>query len=229
MKNIALITAAGKGTRLQGLGLPKQFLRVNGKPILIYSAEAFNNNELIDEIYIITSKEYIEEVTRLCRQYNISKLKAVIEGGQTRQQSVFNGLTALKSHEVKDGDLILVHDGARPLIDDSIINININGCLEYNAVETVIPATDTIIISNEGQIIDEIPNREGLYQVQTPQTFRFKLIYDAHKRFESLKLATDDAQLVHNMGKPVHLVEGNKRNIKITTIEDLQLMKSLLE
>ena len=228
MKNIALITAAGKGTRLVGVGIPKQFLRVRGKPILIYSAETFNSNELIDEIYIITSKEYIEEVERLCRQYNISKLKAVVEGGLTRQQSVFNGLMALKSHGISDDDVILIHDGARPLIDTSIINDNIKACLEYGATETVIPLTDTVIRSSDNQIVSEIPDRNGLYQVQTPQTFKFKLIFDAHKRFEGLKLATDDAQLVHNMSKPVHLVEGNKKNLKITTVEDLSLMESLL-
>ena len=229
MKNIALITAAGKGTRLVGVGIPKQFLRVRGKPILIYSAETFNSNELIDEIYIITSKEYIEEVERLCRQYNISKLKAVVEGGLTRQQSVFNGLMALKSHGISDDDVILIHDGARPLIDTSIINDNIKACLEYGATETVIPLTDTVIRSSDNQIVSEIPDRNGLYQVQTPQTFKFKLIFDAHKRFEGLKLATDDAQLVHNMAKPVHLVEGNKKNLKITTVEDLSLMESLLK
>ena len=229
MKNIALITAAGKGTRLVGVGIPKQFLRVNGKPILIYSAEAFNNNQLIDEIYIITSKEYIDEVDRLCRQYNINKFKGVIEGGQTRQQSVFNGLMSLKTNGISDDDVILIHDGARPLVSDSIITNNINDCLKYDAVETVIPLTDTVIKSNDSQIIGEIPDRNGLYQVQTPQTFKFKLIFDAHKRFESLKLATDDAQLVHNMGKPVHLVEGNKKNLKITTIEDLNIFNSLIK
>ena len=228
MKNITLITAAGKGTRLVGAGIPKQFLRVRGKPILIYSAETFNNNDLIDEIYIITSKEYIEEVERLCHQYNINKLKFVVEGGQTRQESVFNGLQAMKSHNVDDNDIVLIHDGARPLVDDSIINSNIKACLEYQAVETVIPLTDTVVKSSNGQIFDEVADRNELFQVQTPQTFNFKLIYDAHKRFESLKLATDDAQLVHNMGKPVHLVEGNKKNLKVTTIEDLNILTSLL-
>lgn len=229
MKNIALITAAGKGTRLVGAGIPKQFLRVRGKPILIYSAETFNNNNLIDEIYIITSKEHIEEVERLCRQYNINKLKGVIEGGQTRQQSVLNGLVAIKTNNTADNDIVLIHDGARPLVDDAIINNNVKACQEFDAVETVIPLEDTVIRSSQGQIIDEIADRNELYQVQTPQTFKFKLIYDAHKRFESLKLATDDAQLVHNSGKPVHLVEGSKKNLKITTIEDLGLMESLLK
>ena len=228
MKNIALITAAGQGTRLQGFGLPKQFIRVNGKPLLIYSVEAFNKCQSIDEIYIITSKEYIEEVKRLCRQYGIKKLKDVVEGGQTRQQSVLNGLLALYNDEINDDDIILIHDGARPLVDESIIKNNIEACLKYDAVETAIPATDTIIRSNEGQIIDEIPSREGLYQVQTPQTFRFKLVFEAHKRFESLKVATDDAQLVKNIGKSVHLVGGNKKNLKITTIEDLNIMQALL-
>ncbi len=228
MKNIALITAAGKGTRLVGVGIPKQFLRVRGKPILIYSAESFNKNELIDEIYIVTSKEYIETVERICRQYGISKLKAVVEGGQTRQESVFNGVMAIKSNEANDDDVILIHDGARPLLDQFIINNNIKACLEYGAVETVIPETDTIIRSGNGQIVDEIADRNELFQVQTPQTFRFKIIFDAHKRFEHLKLATDDAQLVHNSGKSVHLVNGNKKNIKITTIEDLNLMESLI-
>ena len=229
MKNIALITAAGKGTRLVGFGLPKQFIRINGKPMLVYSLEAFNKCDLIDEIYIITSKEYIEEVKKLSHQYGINKLKDVVEGGQTRQQSVYHGLIAIKNHDGQDEDIVLIHDAARPLIDESIIKDNIQACLEFDAVETAIPATDTIVKSSEGKIVDEIPNREGFYQVQTPQTFRLKLILDAHKRFESLKIATDDAQLVHNFGKSVHLVEGNKKNLKVTTIEDLNIINALLK
>ncbi len=223
MKNIALITAAGSGTRM-GEGKPKQFLIVNGKPLLSYTIEAFNNHPLIDEIIIVTNEDFIDEVKSFSGNYQ--KVKHIVKGGSTRQQSVFLGLSFLKENGVNPNDIILIHDGARPLVSERIIAANIEACKENNAVETVISATDTIIQSKDGEINNQTLNRKELYQVQTPQTFKFDLIYKAHSSLQNDD-ATDDAQLVAKLGKDIYLVNGDKKNFKVTTKEDLEYFELL--
>lgn len=222
--NIALIVAAGLGTRL-GNSIPKQFLIVKNKPLFMYSVETFNRCKEIDQIYIVTNYEYTQKVINWCKENKISKLAKVVIGGNTRQESVFNGLKAMNAN---DEDIILIHDSARPLVTEEIILNNIKGCKEYDAVDTAIECTDTILMSGNGQEIDNIPPRKELYQSQTPQTFKFKLIFDAHQNAINLQ-ATDDCNLVKDLNKNIHLVTGNKLNFKITTQEDLKLLESILK
>ena len=223
--NIALIVAAGTGSRM-GKDVPKQFLLVNNKPVLVYTLEAFNQNEDITAIYVVTSLDYINYVKDLCGQYKLNKVVDVIKGGTTRQESVYNGLKVIKANEE---DIILIHDAARPLVSQDIIKNNIEACLNYDAVETVIKASDTIINSLDGRKINNIPSRNELYQTQTPQTFKYGLILKAHEKAlkEQLPNVTDDAKLVVSLGKDVHLVEGNKQNFKITTSDDLMIFEAL--
>ena len=223
--NIALIVAAGTGSRM-GKDVPKQFLLVNNKPVLVYTLEAFNQNEDITTIYVVTSLDYINYVKDLCEKYKLNKVIGVIEGGKTRQESVYNGLKGIKAHEK---DIILIHDAARPLVSQDIIKNNIEACLKYDAVETVIKPSDTIINSLDGRKINNIPSRNELYQTQTPQTFKYGLILKAHEKAlkEQLPNVTDDAKLVVSLGKDVHLVEGNKQNFKITTSDDLMIFEAL--
>lgn len=224
--NIALIVAAGSGTRM-GTDIPKQFLLVNDKPLLIYTIEAFNQNEDIDAIYIITSEDYILKVQAWCVAYKLNKVKDIVMGGNSRQESVYRGLKSIKAN--KD-DCILIHDGTRPLVSQDIINNNISASKKYDAIDTAIKASDTIINSKDGEIINTIPARNELYQSQTPQTFKYDLILKAHEAALSGQIqdATDDARLIMALGKEVHLVEGNKQNFKITTTDDLKLLKALL-
>ena len=228
MKNIALITASGNGTRMGNTEKPKQFLLVKEKPVLVYTVSQFQNHPLIDEIVIVTNKEYIGEVELYCEKYQLNKVKYIVPGGESRQESVFNGLKALKEKYDEEDVVVLIHDAARPLVASSIISSNIEACNKYEAVETVIKATDTIINSSKGEILERVLNRDELYQVQTPQTFLLSLIFEAHKAAIGVN-ASDDAQLVTRLGKTVHLVEGNKKNFKITTIEDLKFFETLLE
>ena len=229
--NIALILAAGTGSRMGNADKPKQFLPIYGKPLMIHTIEAFEMHDEVDKIVVVTSEGYDDQVKVWCKQYDLSKVKAVAIGGDSRQISVYNGLQAIKEIGAKDDDVILIHDAARPLISKNIISKNIEACIKYDAVDTVIQASDTIIKSVDGEKISDIPVRKELYQGQTPQTFKLGLILQAHENAKAGKIpnVTDDAKLVISMGKDVHLVEGSKQNFKITTFDDLMMLKALLK
>ena len=226
--NIALIVAAGSGTRM-GMETPKQFVLVKDKPLLFFSVNMFETYPELDSIVIVTNKEYISEVEEIVKEYNFKKVKAIVVGGETRQDSVYNGLIKIKEFASKD-DIVLIHDSARPLVNHRIIYDNIKTCLEFGAVDTVIQASDTIVKSSDGSGVDELPLRKELYQAQTPQTFKLGLILDAHEYAKTHHIpdVTDDVKLVISLGKQVHIVEGSKLNFKITTPEDLDLLEALL-
>ena len=229
--NIALILAAGSGSRMGNADKPKQFLPIYGKPLMIHTIEAFEVHDEVEAIVIVTNDIYIDQVKVWCKQYDLGKVKAVVAGGNSRQISVYNGLTAVKAISKSKDDIILIHDAARPLISQKIISDNIEACKKYDAVDTVIKASDTIIRSVDEKVISDIPNRSELYQGQTPQTFKLSLILEAHEKAKSglVPNVTDDARLVISLGKDVHLVEGSKQNFKITTFDDLMMLKALLK
>ena len=229
--NIALILAAGTGSRMGNADKPKQFLPIYGKPLMIHTIEAFEMHDDIDKIVVVTSEGYDDQVKVWCKQYDLGKVSAVAIGGDSRQVSVYNGLQAIKALGAKDDDIIVIHDAARPLISQNIITNNIEACKKYDAVDTVIKASDTIVASSDAERITNIPNRSELYQGQTPQTFKFALISEAHEKAKAGQIpnVTDDTKLVISMGKEVHLVEGSKQNFKITTFDDLMMLKALLK
>ena len=228
--NIALIVAAGKGTRV-GKDIPKQFLLVKDKPLIVYTVEAFQNNLDIDSIVIVTNNDYIKQVNNWCLKYQLNKVKMVVKGGDTRQASVYNGLKAIDSLKDSDEDIILIHDAARPLVSNSIISENIEACIKYDAVDTVIKSKDTIIQSKDNKSINDILNRDEIYQTQTPQSFKYRIIKEAHEKAikEALNAATDDARLVMALGIDVHLVEGNAQNFKVTNQDDLKMLEALID
>ena len=219
--NFALILAAGSGSRMGNSDRPKQFLPIYGKPLMVHTIEAFEMHDEIDGVVIVTNESYIDQVKVWCKQYDLSKVKAVVAGGNSRQISVYNGLIALKEI-ANDSDIVLIHDAARPLISSKIISSNIEACKKYDAVDTVIKATETL---------SSIPNRSELYQGQTPQSFKLCLILEAHEKAKSnlIPNVTDDCKLVLSLGKEVHLVEGSVQNFKITTFDDLMILKALLK
>lgn len=226
--NIALILAAGSGSRM-GLETPKQFVLVKDKPLLYYSLRMFETYPELDAIVLVTNKEYISQVEDIIEEYNFKKIRAIVEGGKTRQDSVYNGLLKIKEFANED-DIVLIHDSARPLVNHRIIYDNIKACKEFEAVDTVIQASDTIVKSSQGDEVEELPLRKELYQAQTPQTFKLGLILKAHEYAKEHQIpdVTDDVKLVISLGKQVHLVEGSKLNFKITTPEDLDLLEALL-
>lgn len=230
--NIALIVAAGSGSRMGNADKPKQFLPIYGKPLMIHTIEAFEVHDEIDAIVVVTNEAYIDQVKVWCKQYDLGKIKAVVSGGDSRQISVHNGLQAVKaiSKDPKN-DIVLIHDAARPLISQRIITDNIRVCEKYDAVDTVIKASDTIVRSVNEESISDIPPRNELYQGQTPQSFKLSLILDAHEyvKTHAVNNVTDDCKLVLSLGKEVRLVEGSKQNFKITTFDDLMMLKALLK
>ncbi|MGV8980477.1 2-C-methyl-D-erythritol 4-phosphate cytidylyltransferase [Clostridium sp.] len=228
--NIAIILAGGKGTRMGIVDQPKQFIDIYGKPIVVHTIEAFDIHEQIDAIAVVCLKEWHEDIKIWTRKYELNKIKWIVDGGETRQESVLNGLKAIEE-DISSDDIVVIHDAARPLISHRIIIDNIEGARKYGAVDTVIPASDTIIQSIDNDTISSIPVRKELYLGQTPQSFIYSTIYDAHKKAAKSELqdSTDDCRLVLNYGKKVHLVNGDKLNFKITTMEDLLLLKSIIK
>ena len=226
--NIALVLAAGSGTRMNN-AQPKQFMLVNNKPLFLFSVEAFQNNKNIDAIVIATNEEYVDLVRDYTKE--MDKVISVIKGGETRQQSVYNGLKEIEKNIRNPKDLVLIHDSARPLVSQSIIDENISLGKQFGAVDTVVAASDTIINSKDNETINEILNRSELYQTQTPQTFEFGIIKNAHERalLDSVPNVTDDCKLVMHFGVDVHFVKGDKLNFKVTTPEDLEMFKALVK
>lgn len=228
--NIGIVLAGGQGTRMGVMDRPKQLIDVYGKPIVIHTLEKFDIHPEIDAIAVVCLKERREDLKLLIRKFEINKVKWIIDGGKTRQESALNALKALEV-VLKPDDIVIIHDSARPLITSRIISDNIKGALEFGAVETAIPAADTIVKSIDGHVISEVPARRQLYLAQTPQSFKFSIIKEAHETAakNNIDNATDDCQLILNTGRPVHIIAGDKLNFKITTQEDLLLLKSVIK
>lgn len=223
MKNIALILASGIGARCE-LGFPKQFALINGKSILEYTVQKFENNAKIDEIYLVTSAEFLEKVKNIAK--NFKKVKKVIQGGQTRKDSSYNGITAIDDTEAN----VLIHDGVRPLVSDEIINECIDQLDTKQAVCTAIDSTDTIFFINENNVIKSIPNRKFLKRAQTPQAFKLSLIRKAHELADKDDncQVTDDCGLINYFNlADIYLINGDENNIKITYKEDIEFVKKM--
>lgn len=223
----AIVLAAGKGTRMNSV-VAKQYLELNGKPVLYYSLKAFQNSR-VDEIIVVTGEEDIEFVkTEIIDRYNIRKVKAVVAGGKYRFSSVYNGLMSASDNT----DYVFIHDGARPLVTPEMVEKLYEEVKQKKAVVAACPAKDTIKVVDENCKVISTPPRSSLWQVQTPQTFEYKLVKSAYNRLmESGDVsATDDAMVVETYGEvPVYLVDTGYSNIKITTPEDMKLAEVLLE
>lgn len=219
--NVAIILAAGNGTRLSN-NIKKQFIKIHDKQLFLFSFDSFCSSN-IDKILIVSSKEDINYVKSLVSSNE--KFLDVIAGGETRQQSVKNALDYLKGI-LADDDVILIHDAARPLIKVPLINEVLNKTIEYDCCSLILPIKDTIIsLSNNNY--ESTLERDKLASVQTPQGFKFKIIYEAHQKGSQIS-ATDDAQLVKKLGFNIHLIKGDEQNFKITTNEDLNYFEYIL-
>lgn len=224
-RNCAIIVAAGKGSRMKA-GMNKQFIKIRNKPILYYTLHAFENNKLIHDIVLVLAQDEIEYCKKnILDLYEFKKIKKIVQGGETRQRSVLNGLLAA------DGsDIVLIHDGARPFVDDRIIEDGIKYAKMYNACACGVEPKDTIKIKSEEGFSLNTPKRDTLFSVQTPQCFKYDLILNAHKKaLEDNIYATDDTMIVEKYNQKVYLYNGSYNNIKITTPEDLLIGEKLLD
>lgn len=226
MKIVALIAAAGKGKRMN-TRISKPFIPIFGKPILAYTIEKFEKCKLIDKIYLTVNSEEKELCSRnVIIKYNFSKVQELVDGGETRQDSVYNGLKALD----KDTDIVVIHDGARPLIEETLIRDSIEKAQKYGAAIAAIPIKDTVKKSENNFFINKTLNREEIWRAQTPQTFKYDLILPAyHKAYKDKFLATDDAAILERYGHKVKLIIGSEENIKITTPFDIIVAENFLK
>lgn len=220
----AVILAGGHGTRAGrlGHGTPKQFLNINGIPVIIHTLNSFiRMSTKIAGIIIVAPEEYIEHTMELAKEFATGKIIKVIKGGETRQGSSYNAITCM---DFDDNDILIFHDAARPFIDTETIEMCIMETELNGACGVYIKATDTIALI-ENNFTEQIPDRNKLYYTQTPQSFQYKIIREAHELALSKGIhdPTDDVQLVLNAGYKVKVVEGSPRNIKITTAFDFEL------
>lgn len=228
MKHIAIVLAAGSGKRM-GSDCPKQFIEIDGKPILYYCLKTFDES-FMDEIIVVTRESDIEYVSKeIVKKYSINKVTEVIAGGSERYDSVYNGLC-----HIEDTDsLVYIHDGARAFVSDEVLNRTKEALKEHKACVVCVPSKDTIKVSDADLNVSDTPDRATLWCAQTPQAFSYDVIMSAftkmYKESDGTKGVTDDASVVEKFSDvKVKIVEGEYTNIKITTPEDLALGKMIL-
>lgn len=230
--NIALIFAGGAGTRMNTRTKPKQFLELNGKPIIIHTLDNFEYHPQIDAIAVVCLEEWIPYMREMLVRYHIEKVKWVVPGGETGQQSIRNGLNILwEEPSIPEDAFVLIHDGVRPLINADTIDKNIACAREYGNAVTVIPATETIINVTPTDEVSDILDRSKCRMARAPQTFRLKDIMQAHKNAEQdgCNNMIDSAMLMSHYGATLHIVEGPFENIKITTPSDFYIFRAIYE
>lgn len=217
----AVIVAAGSASRMGGID--KVMAPLGGTPMVARTAAAFQNCDAIAEIVIVTRPDLIRPISALCA--GMDKVRAVVAGGSSRQESVWQGLNALS----EDIQLAAIHDGARPLVSNLVIDRTVRAANSYGAAAPAVPVKDTIKVV-KGGLVEKTPDRATLQAVQTPQVFDFDLLRGALKKAEEEKAAvTDDCSAVERLGMKVKIVEGDERNLKVTTPMDLKIAEMLLE
>lgn len=218
----AIVLAAGQGKRM-GTKVQKQYLEIEGKPVLYYSLKAFEDSSIIDDVILVVGREQEEYCQKeIVEKYGFQKVRNIVEGGAERYHSVFCGLCAVTEKE----GYVFIHDGARPFVDEEILQRSYDTVCETGACVVGMPVKDTVKITDENLFARETPVRKDVWQVQTPQVFEYGLVFDAYERIlerDDIQV-TDDAMVVETMtDHPVKLVQGTYENIKITTPEDLDI------
>lgn len=221
----AIIVAAGVGARMKS-HTPKQYFLLNGRPILYYTIKNFVKAKLVSEIVLVISKEFMDsELLHACIPSGTSKPMKIVAGSKKRQDSVYNGLKSME----KCYDTVVVHDGVRPFINPEQIDETIKMCSKYDGVVVATPAVDTLKEVNNSLIVKTL-NRASVWQVQTPQTFRREVLEHAFKKaYYDDFIGTDEASLVERLGAQIGVLRGDRRNIKITCREDLEIAIYLLK
>ena len=227
----ALIFAGGTGKRMNTKTLPKQFLELHGKPIIIHTIEHFESHPEIKDIVVVCVDGWLDYCRDLLARFNIKKVSQVVPGGETGQMSIFNGLEALREKYQGNDDYVLIHDGVRPLIDEEIIAKNIESVKKYGTAITVKPVIETVVQVDEEDIINNVIERSTCQTAVAPQSFLLSEIYSLHMRAQAEKLfdMTDSATLARYFGLPLHTVMGGSENIKITTPSDFYIFRAIYE
>lgn len=229
--NIAILTAGGIGSRTHQ-DLPKQFITVDNKPIIIYTLEAFQQHPNIDEIYVACLDGWDAVLSAYAKQFDITKLKRIVIGGATGQASIYNAMKAI-SEDYKDTTsnlVVLIHDGNRPMVSQDVITDNVVKQKMYGSAVTVIPTTEVVFVSPNGQISNEALNREELWRTQTPHAYKFDELWAVHNRAikDGITNTAASCSLMQKYGYITYFSKGSEKNIKITTLEDIEIFKALL-
>lgn len=229
MKNIALIIAGGVGVRMHQ-DIPKQFINVQDKPVIIYTLEVFQSHPNIDAIEVVCLDGWHDILWAYARQFGISKLENIVNGGETGQESIRKGLFDLAKRYHDDDDIVLIHDAIRPMVSADIISDNIRVCRQYGNATTVIPCTSVMLRTGDSVVSEDQVPRDNLKITQTPQTFYINELIEVHREANKRKLEPSIAScaLYIEMGKKVYLSAGSEKNIKLTTSEDIEIFSALL-
>ncbi len=225
---VALLTAAGSGTRMHQ-DIPKQFIHVDDKPLIVYTMEAFQKHPSIDAIMVVTLESWSAVLRAYAEQFGITKLKWVVPGGETGQDSIRNGLEAL-AEELSSDDVVMIHDGNRPLVSSEIISNSLAVFAEHGNAVAVIPCTEVIFESDDGISSLKSNDRDKLFRTQTPHTYRLGELLEVHHEAEKRGLPPMAASpmLMEEFGKTTWFSKGSEINMKITTMDDLRIFKALL-
>lgn len=233
MTNIAIIFAGGTGQRLNNgeNSIPKQFLKINEKPIIIHTLELFQNHHSIDKIYIAIHPDYYEYMQELVKHYYITKTAGIVKGGATGQDSIYNALKLAQSENPEDS-IVLIHDGVRPNITEEVITKNIECAKKNGNAITCTSCFETILVSENGKNPQHVPYRKHTYSAQAPQSFHLGEIVQAHEATRKVNPnytdIVDSCTLFKTLNKPTYMIFGNRGNIKITTIEDLYILRAFI-
>lgn len=227
--NTALIFAGGAGQRMNSRAKPKQFLELHGKPIIIHTIEVFEQHPEIDNIAVVCLESWINEFKQLLIKHYINKVTVIVGGGNTGHESIYNGLEALKD-TAKEDDIILIHDGVRPLVTEKLISENIAKVKEFGTAITVSKQAETVAEIDEHETIIAVPNRDSMRIAKAPQSFYYKDIWCAYQKArEEHFLTIDSAHLMNHYGFKLHTVECSPYNIKITAPADFYVFRAIYE
>lgn len=229
MSTIALLTAGGTGTRTHQ-DIPKQFINVDNKPIIIYTLEAFQQHPSIDEICVVILEGWDQVLWAYAKQFNITKLKYVVTGGATGQESIYNGLKAIRNNCDDDDVVVVVHDGNRPMVSQDVITDNLVKQKQYGSAVATIPCTEVVFVSENKTDSDSSIPRENLQRTQTPHSYFLKDLWNAHMEAQKIGIVGTAAScsLMEALGKRTYFSKGSEKNLKITTVEDIEIFKALL-
>lgn len=229
--NTAIIFAGGTGKRMNTKSVPKQFLELHGKPVLIYTLEQFECHPEIDEIILVCLQSWIEFAQQLIKKFRITKVTAIVPGGKSGQESIFHGIEAAYKRKKNDQTVVLIHDGVRPLIDGKTISECISSVHQFGSAITTTPAIETIFINGDNHQVGKILNRTQCALARAPQCFYLNDIYEAQRKAlaEGKKEFIDSATLMQYYGATLHMVNGPVENIKITTPMDFYLFRAILD
>ena len=229
MNNIALIIAGGVGSRMNQ-DIPKQFINVFDKPVIIYTLEAFQNHPNIDGIEVVCLEGWHDILRAYCKQFGITKLINIVNGGKEGQDSIRNGIEDLYSRYSSPDDIVLIHDSIRPMVSEEIISDNIRVCRQFGNAITVVPCNTAMLKSTDDITSSDQLSRSTVKMTQTPQSFYLKDIMESHK--EALKrgitASVASCTMYIELGKKVYLSKGSEKNLKLTTVDDIDIFKALL-